>query len=141
MDIVEYAQKQRETRTQIEPDINKTIDLFCEQVAEGTKTDIPAAFSVDTNILVNAAEILKKDRWTPIEEGLPELPEIKGSCVLDWVTVIVTDNYGQTFPLMYCRERVRNEIVCRWRYDLACLYHGGVVAWRYMPEAWKGGKT
>lgn len=136
MDIVEYAQKQRETRTQIEPDINKTIDLFCEQVTEGTKTDIPAAFSVDTNILINAAEILKKDRWTPVEEGLPEIP---GNNHLKWVEVIVTDRFGQSFPLMYCREWVRNEIVYRWRYDLARLYHGDVVAWRYMPEAWKGG--
>lgn len=138
MDIVKYAQKQRETRTQIEPDINKTIDLFCEQVAEGTKSDVPAAFGVDTNILINAAEILKKDRWTPIEEGLPEIP---GNEALKWVEVIITDRFGQSYPLLYCRERVRGESVCRWRRDLSRLYYGDVVAWRYMPEAWKGGGT
>ena len=140
MDIVEYAQKMRAERLHIEPDVNKTIKSFVECVENAIhEDDVPAAFGVETNLLINVAEILKKDRWTPTTEGLPVIPEEKGGYA--WVDVIVTDRHGQVFTLMYHRQTIKGKTVYRWRRDLSRLYYGDVVAWRYLPESWKGGEA
>ena len=75
-------------------------------------------------------EALKRQRWIPVSERLPELRDTQ------WRRTVIACVSGYVFPLTYERDTVRGKVVERWKWMWGRIYDKPeeITHWMQLPE-------
>ena len=85
--------------------------------------------------------IISEGGWHKTAE---EKPKLKTDFPFESITVICADKdskHERTYPLKWCRRKVRGNIVYRWEFMYDNICYNEPYYWQYLPEPPKEGEA
>ena len=133
-------------------EIHKLLKQGIKEAGEFIVTEVPTGTLVALEKLIDTQERIieeQEERIAIMSEGgwhktAEEKPKLKTDFPFESITVICADKdnkYERTYPLKWCRRKVRGKIVYRWEYMYDNICYSEPDYWQYFPEPPKEGET